>query len=175
LIFVAPILAIGIFLFIRFRKSKFWPFVWGYILFSLYAFFVGLIPYWPNFGGYIRYAVGIVLTILLGYYVIKKLTAYIERKRAELQASTQERAKKIEHLAAIKAFSSHSCPSCERDFLITKIHPQTKKLKDIVLEEDAPGYCPHCGLELFGKCKKCGRRNFVHFLFCSSCGLPLKH
>ena len=174
LIFVAPILAIAIFIFIRFRKSKFWPFVWGYILFSLYAFFVGLIPYWPDFGGYIRYVVGIVLTILLGYYLIKKLTQYIEKKKAELQQSTKERVKKIEQLAAIKAFNSHCCPSCERDFLMIKIHPKTKTLKDIVVERDAPSYCPHCGLNLFGKCEKCGQRNFIHFPFCSSCGVSIK-
>ncbi len=174
LLFIAPILAIGVFLFIRYRSSRYKPLVWGYILFSLYAFFVGLVPYLPSYGGYIRYTVGIILTVLLGYYIIKQLMIYTEKKKAELQESNQERAKKIQQQTAIKAYASHCCPSCEVDFLMNKWHPQTKVLKDVVMEDDAPDYCTQCGLQLFGKCRTCGHRNFVHFPFCSSCGAPLQ-
>lgn len=168
--FVLPILALAIFLFIRFKQSRFKPLIRGYIIFALYAFFVGLVPYLPSFGGYIRYTVGILLTVFAGYYVMKQLAAYTAKKREELQQSTEERVKKIEQETGIKAYKSHSCPSCEKDFLMNKWQPKTKILKDVVLEEEAPSYCQHCGLELFGKCGNCGTRNFIHFPFCSNCG-----
>lgn len=171
---VGPILALGVFVFARYRKSSFRALAWGYILFSLYAFFVGLVPYLPSFGGYIRYAVGILLTVLAGYYVIRELARYIERKKTELRETSQERARKIEHQTALKAFQSHCCPSCETDFLMNKWHPQTKMIKDVVLMHDAPAYCPQCGLLLFDQCRKCGAKNFVHFPYCSSCGKPIR-
>ena len=62
LLFVGPILTLGIFFFLRFRKDKFWPLYFGFTLFSLFAFFVGLVPYLPSYGGYVRYTVGIALS-----------------------------------------------------------------------------------------------------------------
>lgn len=159
LLFALPILLLGVYLVIKFRKSKYNAFVWGYALFSLYVFFIGLVPYLPSYGGYVRYIVGIILTIIIGYYVIKQLTAYTERKKAELSKSTQERGREIAYNTAAKAFEAHTCPSCERNFLV--IQSSTDK---------EPNYCIHCGLKLFGKCSKCGQRNFVHFPFCSACG-----
>lgn len=163
LVIVLPILGIGIFAFVKFRKNKYAPLIWGYILFSLYIFFVGLVPYLPSYGGYIRYAVGIVLTVFVGYYLIKQLSAYAERKKAELQKSTQERAKQVFHDAAIRAYQAHSCPSCEKDYLIGKTS-----------EKVFPEYCTHCGLVLFGKCSSCGETNFMHFPYCRTCGSPIK-
>lgn len=162
LLFALPILSIGVYLVIKFRKSKYNAFVWGYALFSLYVFFVGLVPYLPSYGGYVRYIVGIILTIILEYYVIKQLAIYTERKKAELSKSTQERAKEIVYDTAAKAFETHTCPSCERNFLVI----QTSTDKE-------PNYCIHCGLKLFGKCEKCGQRNFIHFPFCSACGAAI--
>jgi hypothetical protein len=159
LLFALPILLLGVFLFMKFRKSKYNAFVWGYALFSLYVFFIGLVPYLPSYGGYVRYIVGVILTIILGYYVIKQLTAYTERKKAELSKSTQERGREIAYNTAAKAFETHTCPSCERNFLV--IQSSTDK---------EPNFCIHCGLKLFGKCSKCGQRNFIHFPFCSACG-----
>jgi len=170
LAFVLPLMGLGIFLFVKFRKSKLKSIIWGYIIFSLYAFFVGLVPYLPSFGGYIRFALGAALTAFAGYYLTKQLAKLIEKKKAELQESTVERSKKIKNETAIKAYQSHCCPSCEKDFLMNKWQPKTKVLKDVILEEEAPSFCQHCGLVLFDKCKNCGHRNFAHFSYCSSCG-----
>jgi len=159
LAFALPILAISAFLVIRYRKSKFSPFVWGYALFSLYVFFVGLVPYLPSYGGYIRYAVGIVLTIFVGYYVIRQLTTYTERKKADLAKSSLERAKDIQYESALKSFVSNTCPSCERNYFVIKNVTDTD-----------PNFCIHCGLRIFGKCPACGQRIFAHFRHCSACG-----
>ncbi len=172
--FVLPVLALGLFFFLKVRGSRFWPLVWGFILFSLYVFFVGLLPYLPSFGGYIRLAVGVVLTGFIGYYVVKQLNGYLARKKAELEESTKERAGKIKDEIAVRAYQSHSCPSCERDFLINKWYPKVGNVSEVRTHAEAPDHCAYCGMPLFGKCPKCGNRNFLHFPFCSACGSELE-
>lgn len=172
LLFVAPILALGIFFFIRYRKHQFWPIFFGFTLFSLYAFFFGLVPYLPSYGGYIRYAVGIILSVGLGYYAIKTIRQYIEHKRAELQVSTQERAKNVQTEVAEKALENHFCPSCGKDFIVKKWEFPFKS-NDNDLYKLVTDFCRHCGLELFSKCSVCGNKNFAHLPFCSSCGTKI--
>ena len=169
LLFVAPILAIGIFFFIRYRRHKFWPLYFGFTLFSIYAFFFGLVPYLPSYGGYVRYAVGILLSAGLGYYAIKTIRKFIETKQAELQVSTQERAKNVQSEVAEKALENHFCPSCGKDFILKKweIPQKNTETEAYKLVTD---FSRHCGLELFSNCNKCGNKNFAHLPYCSSCG-----
>jgi hypothetical protein len=159
---VIPLLGIGVWGIVKYRKHKYAPLLWGYVIFAVYVFFFGLVPYLPSYGGYVRYGIGIVLTILVGYNIIKQLTLYTERKNAELQKSTQERAKQIVSEAAVKAYQTHTCPSCDKDYMLG--HSQDK----------SPSFCIHCGLDLFGKCKTCGEINFMHFPYCWSCGSGIK-
>ena len=169
LLFVAPILALGIFFFIRYRRHKFWPLYFGFTLFSFYAFFFGLVPYLPSYGGYVRYAVGIILSVGLGYYAIMTIRQYIEQKQAELKVSTQERSKNVQSEVAEKALANHFCPSCGKDFIIMKwespIKGNDKESYKLVTD-----FCRHCGLELFANCEKCGNKNFAHLPYCSACG-----
>jgi len=163
LVFALPLLGLGLFLFIKYRETKYKAFVWGVIFFSLYVFFVGLVPYLPSYGGYIRYIVGILVTVLVGYYLIKQITIYFEKKKAELQKSMEERVDTIQYQTAIKSYQLHSCPSCEKDY-------------HLINGTDAkPNFCFHCGLLLFKNCKNCGQRNYAHFEYCTSCGLELKN
>ncbi len=127
---VLPLLALAVLLVLRFRKSRFWPVVWAYVLFALYAFFVGLVPYLPSFGGYIRLVVGVVLSLIAALSVIRQLGRYLERKRRELEATAQERAGTIKEEVAQEAFRSHNCPSCERDFLVDKWYPGLRQANE---------------------------------------------
>ena len=173
LIFVAPILALGIFFFIRYRRHKFYPLFFGFTLFSIYAFFFGLVPYLPSYGGYVRYSVGVLLTVGLGYYAIKRIRQFIEQKQAELKISTQERAKKIQTTVAEKALENHFCPSCGKDFIIHKWEFSAKKTTETDIYKYVTTFCRHCGMELFTKCESCGTQNFAHLPFCSLCGTKI--
>lgn len=171
LLFVAPILALGIFFFIRYRQHKFWPLYFGFTLFSLYAFFFGLVPYLPSYGGYVHYTVGILVSIGVGYYAIQHIRAFIAQKQAELQETTVERAKKIHVEAAEKALENHFCPSCGKDFILKKWEFPTNKSIDKDGYQLVTDFCRHCGLGLFCNCGNCGNKNFAHLPYCASCGV----
>lgn len=173
LLFTAPILALGVYFFMRKRRHKFSPLFMGFSLFAVYVFFFGLVPYLPSYGGYVRYTVGILLTLGLGYYAIKRLRAYQERKSAELKASNEERASRMEGERAEKAFQSHVCPSCGKDFLLKnweKIDVDANSVKPAF----ASKYCRYCGLQLIKKCEHCSQDNYAHLPFCINCGSKLK-
>lgn len=163
LLFVCPLLALAIFLVIKYRTRKFAAFIWGYAVFVLWAFFFGLIPYLPSFGGYVQYGVGIVLTVVVGYYVIKYTQSYVREKQEQARLSSEERSKKIAEEAALRSYTMKVCPSCEHSYM-----PSVTKASTL------PSFCSHCGLELFSPCKNCGEVNFVHFNFCWKCGADLK-
>ncbi len=168
LLLAFPILLLGVFFLMKYRKHKYWPLFRGFIFFSGYVFFIGLIPYLPSYGGYVRYTVGIVLSVFLGVYTINKLRAFIQRKKEELKVSSQERAKKINDDTAEKALDNHMCPSCGKDFIINKYHQSGGKSTNIPTK--VTKFCRHCGLQLFKDCKNCGTENFAHLPFCYSCG-----
>ena len=173
LIFVAPILTLGIFFFVRYRRHKFYPLFFGFTLFSIYVFFFGLVPYLPSYGGYIRYSVGVILSVGLGYYAIKRFKEFMEQKQAELKISTQERAKTIQTTIAEKALDNHFCPSCGKDFLLRQWEFPADKSTETGTYRYVTTFCRHCGLELFKNCTNCGTKNFAHLLFCSSCGTKI--
>ncbi len=173
LLFAGPILALGIFFFLRRRNHKFSPLYMGFSLFSVYVFFVGLVPYLPSYGGYVRYTVGLIVTLGLGYYAIKHFRAYQERKAIELKASTEERANRLEGERAEKAFNNHICPSCGKDFLLQPwetYNTDNKIVKAVV----ASNFCRHCGMQLIKKCSHCNQNNYAHLPFCINCGESIK-
>ena len=173
LLFILPILLLGIFFIVKFRKHKYWPLFLGFVLFSFYAFFFGLVPYLPSYGGYIRYSVGIILSVVFGIYAINKIKAFIARKKNELKAPTTERAKKVQTETAEKALDAHMCPSCGKDFIVKKWDKPSDKKKQYSSYGLVTNFCRFCGLELFKPCGKCGEENFVHLPYCASCGDPV--
>jgi hypothetical protein len=150
-----PLLVVAGWLFAKKRKSTYWPFVWGFIFFALFAFFVELVPYLPSYGGYVRYAVGIVLTVLVGRYAIVALNRYLARQRlAEAQPDVVRR-EELSYDTALARLAKAVCPGCERP---------------VDLKNPEIDFCPHCGIGLYDHCGACDARKSAFSKFCHACG-----
>jgi hypothetical protein len=152
-----PLLVISAWMLLRRRGGDYWPMMRGFILFSLFAFFVELVPYLPEYGGYVRYSVGVILTLVLGHYGIKGMRAYLKAREMDETRSEPERVKSVEYDEALKKLAAKTCPGCDRTL------PATETPID---------YCVHCGMHLFNHCPTCQTRKFAFFRFCMSCGTP---
>jgi predicted RNA-binding Zn-ribbon protein involved in translation (DUF1610 family) len=150
-----PLLAIAGWLFVKQRKSTYWPFVWGFIFFALFAFFVELVPYLPSYGGYVRYVVGIGITAVVGRYAILALNRYLERQKLAETLPDQERRKELDYDLALARLAKSVCPGCERP---------------VDLKNDKIDFCPHCGIGLFDRCGACSTRKSAFAHFCHACG-----
>ncbi|WP_284335557.1 zinc ribbon domain-containing protein [Comamonas sp. NoAH] len=155
-----PLLALAGWLFVKKRKSTWWPFVWGFIFFALFAFFVELVPYLPSYGGYVRYAVGITITVLVGRWAIVALQRYLERQREAEALPATERRTQLTYDKAWTHLSKGVCPGCERH---------------VDLKDGVTDYCPHCGIGLFEACHACQARTSSFAKFCFSCGSAAQH
>ena len=152
-----PLLGVAGWLFARKRKSAWWPFVWGFIFFAVFAFFVELVPYLPSYGGYVRYAVGIVVTIVVGRYAVRALAQYRERQLLAEQQPETVRREELSYDSALARLSKSVCPGCERP---------------VDLKNPAIDFCEHCGLGLFDHCRHCTTRKSAFARFCFKCGAP---
>ena len=150
-----PLLVAAGWLFVKQRKGTYWPFVWGFIFFALFAFFVELVPYLPSYGGYVRYVVGIAITVLVGRYAILALNRYLERQKQAESMPDQERRKELSYDVALARLAKNVCPGCERP---------------VDLKNDKIDFCPHCGIGLFDRCGPCGTRKSAFARFCHACG-----
>ena len=156
---ILPLLLLAVFLFIKRRKGPRWPFVWGFLFFALFAFFVELVPYLPSYGGYLRYLVGIALTVWGGNYAIAALRRYLDAQKAAEQRPEEERRKDLGYEMAQMRLSRRICPACERPIDVT---------------DPTANFCMHCGLLVFEDCPRCHTRQTSFSHFCRFCGL-LKH
>ena len=150
-----PLLLVAGWLFVKKRKSTWWPFVWGFIFFALFAFFVELVPYLPSYGGYVRYIVGIVLTVLAGRYAIMALNRYLERQKLAEAQPDQVRREELSYDTALTRLAKNVCPGCERP---------------VDLKNPEIDFCPHCGIGLFDHCGTCSTRKSTFSKFCHACG-----
>jgi len=150
-----PLLAAAGWLFARQRKSTWWPFVWGFVFFALFAFFVELVPYLPDYGGYVRYAVGILVTVLVGRQAILALNRYLERQKLAEARPDVERRHELAYDVALARLAKGVCPGCERT---------------VDLNNTAIDFCPHCGICLFDHCGQCTARKSAFSRFCPACG-----
>ena len=151
-----PLLVIAGYLFVRQRTGKYWPFVWGFIIFALFAFFVELVPYLPSYGGYVRFSVGIIVTLLIGRYAIVALNRY--RAEAMLAEAQPDKVRRdvLSYDAALARLDKKVCPGCERP---------------VDLKDPAINFCPHCGIGLFDHCQACAARKNAFSPFCHACGV----
>ncbi|GGY78407.1 zinc ribbon domain-containing protein [Pseudoduganella plicata] len=152
-----PLLLVAAWMWKHKRRGTWWPFVWGFIFFALFAFFVELVPYLPSYGGYVRYVVGILITVLVGRQAIVSLQRYLERQKAvEALPDTERRESlSLDYDAALTRMGKGVCPGCERP---------------LDLKDPAIDFCPHCGIGLFKRCVACTTRRNAFTRFCFSCG-----
>jgi len=150
-----PLLVIAGWAFRKHRHGRYWPFVWGFIFFALFAFFVELVPYLPSYGGYVRYAVGIVVTVLVGRQAIVALERYLQRQRAAEAMPDAKRREDLPYDTALARLAKGVCPGCERQ---------------VDLKNEALDFCPHCGIGLFDRCGSCATRKSTFARFCQACG-----
>ena len=152
-----PLLLVAGALFRYKRNGTYWPFTWGFIFFALFAFFVELVPYLPSYGGYVRYGVGIAVTVVVGRYAIRWLHTWLERQRAAEAMPDAQRRTTLRYDVAMERIGKCVCPSCERK----------TDYKDEHL-----AHCPHCGIGLFDRCPACSTRKNAFTRYCFSCGTP---
>jgi hypothetical protein len=154
-----PLLVVAGWLFAKQRKSTYWPFVWGFIFFALFAFFVELVPYLPSYGGYVRYIVGIVLTVIGGRYAIRALQRYLERQQQAEALPDPQRRQELDYDLAQTRLAKGVCPGCERA---------------VDLKDPKNDFCPHCGMGLHDHCGACQARKSAFARYCYSCGEPAR-
>lgn len=150
-----PLLLVAGWLFVKKRKSTWWPFVWGFIFFAVFAFFVELVPYLPSYGGYVRYVVGIIATVLIGRYAIVALNRYLARQKAAEAQPDRARRDELDYDVAVTRLGKGVCPGCERS---------------VDLKSPTLDFCPHCGIGLFDRCGACESRKSTFARFCHGCG-----
>lgn len=151
-----PLLVAAFWMFRKWRKNSWWPFVWGFIFFALYAFFVELVPYLPSYGGYVHVGVGIVLTVVVGRYLIGAMNVYLARQREAEQQPDKARRDELSYDTAVGRLSKNVCPGCERP---------------VDLKNPDNDFCQHCGICLFDHCAACDARKSAFVRFCHACGV----
>jgi hypothetical protein len=150
-----PLLVIAGWLFAKHRKNRYWPFVWGFIFFALFAFFVELVPYLPDYGGYVRYVVGVIVTVLVGRYAINALQRYLQTQKSAETLPDNQRRQALSYDVAQSRLAKSVCPGCERKADLT--NPKVD-------------FCMHCGISLFDACSFCQTRKNAFARFCPTCG-----
>ena len=131
--------------------------MWGFVFFALFAFFVELVPYLPDYGGYVRHAVGVVVTVVVGRQAILALNRYLEKQKLAEARPDAERRQELAYDVALARLAKGVCPGCERV---------------VDLNNAAIDYCPHCGICLFEHCGQCAARKSAFSRFCHACGTP---
>ena len=123
------------------------------------AVFHIVVPYLPSYGGYVRYGVGIVVTVLVGRYAIVALNRYLAAQQAAEAEPDQRRRDTLDYDQALGRLAKNVCPGCERP---------------VDLKQPGLDFCPHCGIGLHDHCGQCHTRKNAWVRYCISCGAPAR-
>lgn len=171
LLLTVPLLVIAGWMAIRHRKSRFWPVLRAFIIFALFVFFVELVPFLPEYGGYVRASIGVALTLAVIYYAVQAMHKYLQRRAALAQEPPSQWRHKIRYEDALKKFAARTCPHCERSFAPGSSNSRANtNFPDNGNDAPATDYCMHCGTQLFDHCSNCQARKFTLFHYCMRCG-----
>lgn len=154
-----PLLLVAWWLLATRRRSRYWPLARGFVLFAIFAFFVELVPYLPSYGGYVRYGVGVIASVIAGVYVIRAMQRYMARRAEAEQRSESERRRSLSYEVALRQVAEGVCPGCERAIAAGPGGGQGN-------------FCGHCGMTLHDNCVACGTRKNAFYQYCPTCGVP---
>jgi membrane protease subunit (stomatin/prohibitin family) len=116
---------------------------------------VELVPYLPDYGGYVRYVVGVIVTVLVGRYAINALQRYLQTQKSAETLPDNQRRQALSYDVAQSRLAKSVCPGCERKADLT--NPKVD-------------FCMHCGISLFDACSFCQTRKNAFARFCPTCG-----
>lgn len=138
--FILPVVALGIYLFLKAKRGKYAVLVYTYIFFTLVMALHMLAEYvWKTVHFYGVYLAG---ALIVGGTIMLAIRSIHKPNREKLLKSIK------------KMLAERRCPNCSWR---------------IEVKEGAPYYCPSCGLAIYDKCSECEEIKYALLPYCSQC------